>query len=235
MAELTANEAIFQLQSARTSAEIDAAILQAIRNFTPDANPDVFQEIGVAYGRKNERNERLAKIRHDTVIPPRREPSHDKRERLLTELRSRRANGLDLSGIEKDVKDWCRDSHCGDCSKSLEFQSLCLSFLLECIAVRLKITFIKNDNLNRFGIDTAISSVIRRFVTDPVNTWLDEPDHVYNIGNWLHQEFKSKVEHFQFQPHPKPLRDEAKEFRRHYERIRDMLSHLRSCEISRNA
>ena len=224
-----AEQAIARLQAARTVPEISAAMLAA---FEFGEDPAVHAEMKSASRRRMERAERQAKLSRPTTVAVARQASHTERERLLTELRERRANGRSLAGIEKEVKDYCRDDRCSDCSSSLEFQSLCLSFMLECIAIRIKRTMVRHGAIARYNIDPDLSDLMLRFIADPVNVWLDHTNDVFAIGDRLENEYHTKVEPFTVQPHPEPVRKQAKSFKRHYKRIKDLLAHLRTCERS---
>ena len=195
-------------------------------------DPIVAAEMRLAEQRRTERRARERKLGYGTTIPPARHPSHDQREQLLDELRRRRANGLDLTAIEEKMKNDCYDNKCSEdkCAGSLEYQSLCLQFLIECIAARCKITMLQHGALGRYPFPADLVDLLNRFMADPINTWLDFPAQVYGLGPRLEQFFFAHIEPLQRQPNPKPVRGEARNFRIHYERIRDMLVVLRSCE-----
>ena len=227
--EPTREQAVQRLRDARTAAEIQAARIYA---FPLAEDPAVAAEMRLAEQRRNERRTRERKLGHDTMLPPKRHPSHDQREVLLDELRRRRANGLGLMGIEERMKNACYDNKCGKdkCAGSLEYQSLCLQFLIECIAARIKITMVHRGALGRYPFPADLADLLNRFMADPINMWLDFPTQVYGLGPRLEQFFFANIDPLQEEPNPKPVRDEAKSFRRHYERIRDMLLVLKSCE-----
>ena len=103
--------------------------------------------------------------------------------------------------------------------------------MLECIAQRIKRTMVTHGAIDRYSLDPALSDLMLRFIADPVNVWLDHPNRVFSIGDRLEEEYHTKVEPFTVQ-HPEPVRKQAKSFRRHYKRIKDMLAHLRTCERS---
>ena len=227
--QTTREQAIQRLRGARTVSEIRAAMLFA---FPLAEDPLVAEEMHNAQQRSKERQARQRVLDHDTHIIPAREPSHDNRETLLQELRTRRANGVSLRRIEKSLKNACHDDKCGagKCSGTLQYKSLCMQFLTECIAARLKITLVRRHALNRYPFPADLAALMTRFMADPINTWLDFPEEVYNIGPRLERFFDAHIEPLQYEPNPKPIRDEAKSFRRHFKRIRDMLVVLQRCE-----
>ena len=221
------------LRAARSIPEIRSAMLEGM-GFDPDENPEVFEEMRRANVRREERRTREAALHRNTAMPSavenEEQVEHDKRQRLLTELRQKRADGVDLTGIETSVKNFCYDTKCEDCNSSLEFQSLCIQFMIECIAIRIKITLIDNDAINRYNIEPPLAGLIRRFVADPVNVWLNEPDQVYSIGDRLEEVYQGHIEPLTHRPNPKDVRNEARSFRIHQKKIRSLLRHLQRCE-----
>ena len=218
------------LEEADTVEALTAA-LEAAEPFRDEIGVDIINA-----KEKLERLRRYQKLARSLISPLlMRQKSHDHRWRMLAEMRLKRALKMDTASIDKEMKDHCygeRDGivpYCRDCSQSAEYQSLCLNFYIECIAVRIK-TRLQHDATNGYAIDPAVTAFMTRYVHDPIRTWLDEPHLLLGLPDKLDEQHASVV--VPTDDGSKVKRTEAKLFKSHTDAIRTAIANLARCDAA---
>ena len=226
--------------SAVTVALEEANTVEALTAALETAEP-FRDEIGVDIIIAQDKLERLRRYRKlaRSLISPLlvRQKSHDHRWRMLAEMRLKRSLKMDTTSIDKEMKDHCygeRDNmatppYCRDCTQSAEYQSLCLNFYIECIAVRIK-TRLQHDVQNGYAIDPAVTAFMTRYVHDPIRTWLDEPHLLLGLPDKLDEQHASVV--LPTDDGSKIPHTEAKLYKSHADAIRDAIANLARCDAA---
>ena len=228
------SDVVLLLQHANDIPSIRAAFLAA----TPfSTNATVQAEVQSAEQRL-ERLVRLAKLTPPMMsapLTPVRQQSHRQRMHLLMESRLKKAlismgnNIIDLSATERLMKDACHDDRCGDCSQSAEYQSVCLQFALECLAIRMS-TRLRFDAANGFAIPAETTRFMHAFVADPVRVWLDHSQRLYSLGHELDAAYDTAV--LRTDDGSKESRKEIKEYRLHADSLKKMILNLQACDAA---
>ena len=228
------SDIILLLQDANDIPSIRAALLAATP-FSTDATVRV--EVQSAEQRL-ERLVRLAKLTPPMMsapLTPVRQQSHRQRMHLLMESRLKKVlismgnNIIDLSATERLMKDACHDDRCGDCSQSAEYQSVCLQFALECLAIRMS-TRLRFDAANGFAIPVPTREFMEAFVADPVRAWLDHSQRLYSLGTELDAAYDTAV--LPTDDGTKARRKEVKEYRLHVDSLKKMILNLQACDTA---
>jgi hypothetical protein len=231
---MSAEEALHQLRDATDTASMRAAIL-ASSHFNTPSHPDIQKEINEALARLS-RIKRVSQLtwNHDGgPILPERRPSNDERVRLILEWRLRRGLGIPLETTEEAMKDICYDSRCTECSSESEsYQAVCMTFMLECLRVRI-ITRMKHDTTNNYtslpGWDTNLTKAMERYVGNPIRFWLDETATFYGLGDRLVALHEPVVKPTGIDPNTKA---EARFFGSHAKSIQKVILNIRKCDAA---
>ena len=221
----TPGQAIERLQQAWTYRELRDALIHSVY-FQRD--PSVQAAIETARAKLK----RIQKLRHvaKRVLAPVRQQSHAERIALLEKVRRERAGSVSTEAVEKEMKNICKDFRCVDCAESEEYKSICLQFLLECLAIRLatRQTF---DLQNGYSIHPQVTAFQQRYIANPIGTWIHENARFNSLPDLLDEQYDTVVLPA-VKTDSRTSRQEAREYRLHKDAIRKIIESIRRCERS---
>jgi hypothetical protein len=223
-----ADQALAALPSAATDAELEVAILRAMP-FNDHAHPDVMDAIAAAQERQR-RLRRVAMLTADATaaVPVARQDSHRQRMGYLVQAQTNRSMGLDDAILKRAMKDTCRDFRCPDCTESGSYKSVCLNFMLSCLAIRIQ-TRIHYDKVNKYNIPPETTALLQEFVNGPIQFWLNEHAYFRKIPDMLDRIYTRIVQPTAVD---KATRGEADDYKRHTDSIRKIVESILKCEAA---
>ena len=207
-----------------TAAELQVALLEAAQS-NPDAHPALRDAMATAEHRLRER--RAAMLTATTGgVPVTRRKSHNQRVGMLTEATARRSVDLDMAVLNKSMRMICKDFRCQDCSSTASYKSVCLTFMLNCLSVRIQERLFY-DQKNGYAIEDEITEVMTSFVANPLRFWKERHDDFANLPSMLERMHYVIVS-------PPALSDDAKHeahmYETHVASIRKVIELILRCE-----
>ena len=220
------DEVIHALNSASTDAELNAALLRA----TPYNDSHLVRDAIIAAQEKQERRRRVVMLTSQVSdqVPVMRQDSHQERMGYLLQAQTNRTLGLEDEALTRAMKDTCKDFRCPDCSEGGAYKSVCIHFMLQCLAIRIQ-TRIKYDKLNHYKILPETTALLQEFVGNPLQFWLDEHPYFRKIPDMLDKIYDRII-----QPTvvDESTRREAAEYHKHKESIRKIVDSILRCEAA---
>ena len=222
---------IAALNAANTEEDIRSA-LAAVEKWDTGRFPDVQHAIRSARDRMD-KLKRFQRLTRRLMAPPlpniERQTSHQNRLALLADVRGARNLGLDMEKLNTELKNNCYDTFCKQCEESPEYATVCLQFMLECLAVRIK-TRLDTDAKNGYFYDPKVTAFMQRFVTNPLRTWVDETAAFYTLPDQLDTAYNTVVLNTTVGRGKNNY--EKNSFKRHIKSIRKMIESIKRCDIA---
>ena len=217
------DEVIHALNHAETDAELNAALLRA----TPYNDSHLVRDAIIAAQERQERRRRVVML---TVSQPpvTRQESHQERMGYLLQAQTNRTLGLEDEALSRAMKDTCKDFRCPDCSEGGAYKSVCIHFMLQCLAIRIQ-TRIKYDKLNHYKILPETTALLQEFVGNPLQFWLDEHPYFRKIPDMLDKIYDRIVKPTVVDEY---TRHEAAQYESHKESIRKIVDSILRCEAA---
>ena len=217
---------VHALITAETDTELNAALLRA----TPYNNSDVMRDAIVEAKERQERRRRIAMLTASQPSPITRQDSHQERIAYLLQAQTNRSLGLEDETLSRSMKDTCKDFRCPDCGEGGAYKSVCINFMLQCLAIRIR-TRITYDKLNQYKILPETTALLQEFVDNPQKFWLDEHPYFRKIPDMLDKIYDRIVQPTVVDEH---TQREAAEYYKHKESIRKIVDSILRCEAANN-
>ena len=217
------DEVIHALNHAETDAETNAALLRA----TPYNDSHLVRDAIIAAQERQERRRRVGML---TVSQPpvTRQESHQERMGYLLQAQTNRTLGLEDEALTRAMKDTCKDFRCPDCNEGGAYKSVCIHFMLQCLAIRIR-TRLEYDKINQYKILPETTALLQEYVDNPLQFWLDEHPYFRKIPDMLDKIYTRIVQPTVVDEY---TRHEAAEYYKHKESIRKIVDSILRCEAA---
>ena len=220
------DEVIHALNHAETDAELNAALLRA----TPYNDSHLVRDAIIAAQERQERRRRVVMLTSQVSdqVPVMRQDSHQERTGYLLQAQTNRSLGLEDEALSRSMKDTCKDFRCPDCSEGGAYKSVCLHFMLQCLAIRIR-TRLEYDKINQYKILPETTALLQEFVGNPLQFWLDEHPYFRKIPDMLDKIYDRIVKPTVVDEY---TRHEAAQYESHKESIRKIVDSILRCEAA---
>ena len=220
------DEVIHALNSASTDAELNAALLRA----TPYNDSHLVRDAIIAAQERQEWRRRVVMLTSQVSdqVPVMRQDSHQERMGYLLQAQTNRTLGLEDEALTRAMKDTCKDFRCPDCNEGGAYKSVCIHFMLQCLAIRIR-TRLEYDKINQYKILPETTALLQEYVDNPLQFWLDEHPYFLKIPDMLDTIYTRIVQPTVMD---ESTRREADEYYKHKESIRKIVDSILRCEAA---